>query len=154
MEAFEITFFCSHDKYDEKMTEVITEQFEKYNTFQKQSIVEVFYDNEKNFVQAVLSIFDFVIPEKKFEATLEKMSQYVSAVFEVIPNILFATGIYELTAYFTDNKKHVVEFDNNFMANFPLIFLRKEHVVEFGEVIYTDANIICVFNKDAQIIIN
>jgi hypothetical protein len=150
MESFEITFFCMREKHVKNTDDIIKMEFEKHDVFQKKSIVEFFSDDEKDFVEYRLSIFDLIITENDFIDTLTILSRFVSAVFEKRKDISLATGIYELTDYFTESKQNLIDLQNDFVRNFPIVFLRKGQTFGLGRIIYDDKNLTCVFNENTQ----
>jgi len=154
MEAFEITFFCLRDNHNKGAASIITKQFGEHDVFQKKNIVEFFCNDGKDYVEFCLSIFDLIITENDFDYIMTKISQFVSTIFEKSEDILLATGIYELTGYYTENKRYFAEFDTNFIQKFPIVFLRKSQSFNSGKIIYDDANVTCVFYENAQSIIS
>jgi hypothetical protein len=150
MESFEITFFCCKGENDESSINKLTKQFELYDNFNKKNVIEFFNDEEKDFVEFRLSIFDFVITPDNFNDVFSRLSQFASSVFQGMPSVRVATGVYELTYYLTENKKSILEFDKEFMMKFPIVFFRVGQDYGGGQQIFSDDNINCIFYKEAQ----
>jgi len=150
MESFEITFFCHKGNYDKKSIGIIDEKYKCFDSIDNKSIVEFFSEKEKDFDEFRISIFHFKLTKDKFIYTFENLSKFVGSIFCKMKGVIFATGIYEITYYLTESKKKIVEFDNEFLQKFPIVFYKTREEPDSGKIIYSDENIFCVFYEGAQ----
>jgi len=150
MESFELTFFFSKEGFDEESMSILKEILQKYVPLEKKALTELFSDEDKNFVEVRISLFDFMITKDSFKSTFNELSRFVSTAFDRIANISFATGIYELTYYLIENIKQLREFDSALLQKFPIVFLRSTSKHDFGQTIFSDDNVTCIFNEKAQ----
>lgn len=88
------------------------------------------YYEEEDFVEYWLGIDDLVITSHNVQSVLKDILAVVNACFERFPSVRFATGIYELTAYYLGDVKSYSEFDHNILRQFPFVFLREKN--QFG----------------------
>lgn len=152
MESFEITFFCAKHEYDENSINIFHISLKDCNSFGNKSQIELFNEEDKDFIEIRLSIFDLIITKDNFYDILKEMERYVSAIFEKINSICFATGIYELTYYLIENKKCLHEFNESFLQKFPIVFFRAERKCYQGKILFENDFVICVFNENAQVL--
>lgn len=150
MESFELTYFCSKDLGRVNQQAIIfmlrNGNFPIENRFE----IECFDEEDKDYVEIRISIYDLTITEDNLHHFLNVLSVYASNVFKKVNSIQLATGIYELTYYYTERHKRLTEFDENLLAKFPVIIIRngKKHVN--GEVVFQDESVICIYNESAQ----
>ena len=152
MEFFELTFYCKKDRCKGGTISIINACIKKYDFFEKEVVseVEVFNDDEKDYTELQVSIFDLVLSKDNFDNVFKELSKLVGAVFEKVPDIPFATGIYELTYYLIKHKKSLREFDSSFLKNFPIVFLRPETDNVDGQILFQSERALCIFNEGAQ----
>jgi hypothetical protein len=151
MESFELTFYCKKNHCKEDSISIINECVSKNNFFEKEVVTEVFNDDKKDYKELQISIFDLVLSKDNFNNVFKELSKFVSVIFEKIPDIPFATGIYELTYYLIENKNLLKEFDSLFLNKFPIVFLRPKNYVE-GQILFQNENVLCIFNESAQVL--
>ena len=152
MESFEITFFCKKDIYEGEIFSIIKEYAEKHNTSERKIVTDVFNEEDKDFLEIRESIFDLVLTMENYINVLGQLSVFVGEVFEKVPEIAFATGIYELTYYLTEHKNHLTEFDSEFLKKFPIVFLRSVNNQTHVQKIFENRYVVCVFNENAQVL--
>jgi CRISPR/Cas system-associated endoribonuclease Cas2 len=150
MESFEITFFYPIDHYDcqtKVNTNKLIKQIKLFTN--KEILVECFAEENKNYAEVQVSIFELEITKDNLNSILREMSEFVSIIFREIPHVKFATGIYELTYYFTENIIDLNNF-NNILKKFPVIFLRCEQKYNEGIIKFENNYIKCIFQENAQ----
>ena len=150
MEFFEITFF--HPKHDGDLISLDTfyDAQEALSFLERKCLTDFFNEQDRDFYEIRLSIPNLIFTEENILKTIKGLFTYVSRVYEKTTEIIFATGIYEITYYLTEKLKKVEEFDTRVFEEFPIIFLRPENDIAYDEVLFENEYAICVLNKDAQ----
>lgn len=133
-EYFEITFFSSKlindDRNLKKLYEALNIKEGRNNICDhrislfahKEIYFEVF--NESDYVEYQISILDLAFTRKNFDTILNQLLEVIACVFNSVSSIRFATGVYELTHYYTQNMEYLSDFDRAVFAKFPLVFFR------------------------------
>lgn len=152
MESFEITFFFPKNSYNEDSVSIINEHFLYSQEFCSKTLIEFFDYEDKSFAEIRISLFDFKANKENFMHIFQKISKYISSIMQEMTGVLFATGIYELTYCLAEDKKHLYEFDTDFMKKFPIVFFRTGQSFIQGKAIFNDKYIICMFYEEAQAI--
>ena len=153
VESFEITFFCKKQQYNPKTLDVFysnLKHLREHGLKCKKYIIEVFEEEERDFVDIRLSIFDLIITEDSFLEIAKILSIYVDVIFNKIENLNFATGVYELTYYLTQKLKCISEFNSSIFEKFPIVFFRLNKNYNQGEILFENNDSICVFNENTQ----
>lgn len=150
MESFEITFFCDKNKDDISDIRDFSDSYNKYVGLNNYVEFEKF-DDEKDYYEIRCSIFGLVLNESIFAEFIESVTNYVDYIFERFSSVEVVTGIYELTYYYTENLKGLLEFLPKFLQNFPLVFLRNQKNAS-SDVLYKNDRIICLYHRNAQML--
>lgn len=155
MESFELTFFVPQKL---KINSCISEMKSVMNQFMGAELhteVQIFEHEENDFLEIEFSIYDFNITKESFHFIIRKLTHFVEFVFDLLDSAAIATGIYELTYYYTEQINRLSDFNENTLRNFPLYFLRKTEVNRGNttHIIYESDKIACFFNENAQQIV-
>jgi hypothetical protein len=150
MESFEITFFCPKNSYSESAVSIIDKLTRPLKlAIGEKILVESFNEENKSFSEVRMSVFELVITESSFRNVLQELFEFVSTVFREFPFWELATGVYELTYYFTENIVDLSKFDE-ILRRFPILFLKPEQKYDEGIVMFKNSNVKCVFQENAQ----
>jgi len=152
MESFELTFYCKKECCKQEAINIVNEYINQHIFFEKEVLTEVFKDNEKDYAELQVSIFDLVLSKDNFYNVFKELSDFVDVIFEKIIGISFATGIFELTYYLTESKKYLSEFDSLFLMKFPIVFLRTKENHINGKILFQGNSSLCIFNETAQVL--
>lgn len=113
---------------------------------------EVLFDvfQEPNFCEYRICLSDFVITRENFHQKERQLLQVADICFSRIDRLLFATGIYELTYYFTNSITEIESFDKGILTKFPFIFFRNRNKYD---LVPTDRynDTICVLNTGGDV---
>ena len=149
-EAFEITFFCAKEDSLLIHLDPFYAALKEKGAFGKRCLTDLFIEEHRDFIEIRLCIFNLIIKRDNFLETIKELSGYVSTIFEDICYVSFATGIYELTYYFTESIMSIDKLESVAREKFPLVFLREKNDSSQGEVVFEDENVVCIFNEEAQ----
>ena len=156
-EHFELTFFSSicadGRKNKKKILELLSLTEGKneigqhtYPLFENREVLFEFFE-EPPLLEYVISLSDFIITKENFYQKERQLLQIADICLSRIESLIFATGIYELTYYLTQDIKHIESFDRGLLTQFPFVFLRSKN--EYNLVPFEQHNdTICVFNTD------
>lgn len=97
------------------------------SSFQLLQNREVYFQvfNAPNYTELQLSVMNLIFTKKDFELQLSQILDVVSACFESVSPLLFATGIYELTDYYLEKVNCIQEFPQLLFPQMPLLFFKR-----------------------------
>lgn len=140
-ESFDLSFF-GYKTMDIQRTKIHMEKFfgvnelcvvppqkSRFRLLNEKEICFEYYE-EENFVEYWLGIGDIRITPNNFQTVLNDLLMVVAECFSRFPSIQFATGIYELTAYYLGDITNYDEFNRDLLCKFPFLFLREKN--QFG----------------------
>ena len=108
------------------------------------------FSRSQIFCEYRICLSDFVITRENFHQKERQLLQLADICFSRIDRLLFATGIYELTYYFTNSITEIESFDKGILTKFPFIFFRNRNKYD---LVPTDRynNTICVLNTGGDV---
>lgn len=140
-EFFELTVYCKNKFFKNcrvDLSEIV--EISKAATF---DIVD-----HGEYSAYTFNFESFIFTKENFENTLDMFSKITKHIFDKLDNVLFLSGIYELTGYYTIGINKIKELDD-ILIKFPLLFFRQGE--EKGFDVYKSVNEISViYNKKAQ----
>lgn len=159
-EYFEITFFAAdhHNKHltARKITEILEvkegRNKARASVFPLLENREVYFQvfDETNFTEYQLSIMDLKFTINTLEKQLDQMMQIVSQCFDGATELLFATGIYELTDYYIQSNSTIADIVTYACPHYPFLFFR-ENGNNFGYIATKcNHNVSCVVQLGNQ----
>ena len=161
-EYFELTFFLksgveSQDSVQRKVLSFLNLK-EGRNILQSHHLSafsnrEVLFDvfEESDFYEFRICIADFFFVKSKYDKMLQQLLDIVDGCFNISDSILFATGVYELTYYYTSNVRKISEFNDTILKNFPFVFLKSRNLCD-NTNLYNYSSVFYLINtgKDVQ----
>jgi hypothetical protein len=153
MEAFELTFYCRKEEYDQDITNILSVLYrtlDEFHSFGKECKIKLYSEEDKDYVEIELYIFGFVLKENTFLNMVKNIADYITIIFRNTTAIRFATGIYELTYYHIENIAKLASFNDSLFQKFPFVFFRPGQREYQGRVLFEDDYSVCIYNKDAQ----
>lgn len=155
-ECFDLTFFVDKAKINEKQDEELilgllnishgrNQLYEHH--FPLFSGREVFFEvyPESDFIGYWIAITELTFTKKNFNAKLNQILEVVDTCLDKMPQIMFATGIYQMTYYYIQEVKRIADFNKTIFSNFPLLFFREGNEYGFRST-QKYGNISCVVN--------
>lgn len=154
VEFFEITFFKEKAFDLQKDTELLSNLLQimpgknvctehGIRLFAHRTVVLEPFE-ECGFVEYQLSLEGLVFCKENYREVLGAMAEVAAACFETIPDIAFATGIYELTYYYSEHAKGLQDVVQQLVPRCPLLFLRESdrdkypNAVEYGGILVVE----------------
>lgn len=148
MEAFEITFFCNKSKGDIPDMDIFADSFRKYIHLDNDIQFDMF-DDDKDYYEIRCCIFGLVLEKSIFKDFVESVGKYAEYIFGKFSSVEIATGIYEITYYYTEKLTGLSEFTADFLKKFPLVFVKNPEY-DSPDVIYRSNNITGLYHRNAQ----
>lgn len=155
VESFELTFFTRKGRKNNCNISQIANMLNLFMGLKLSTETHLFEYEDNNYLEIEIAIYDFNITRKSFNSTVRKLTHFVEFVFKLLDSPTIATGIYELTYYYTEQINRFSEFNMEILDKFPLYFLHKSEA-DFGNktnIVYESNDVVCFYNKDAQQII-
>jgi len=93
---------------------------------------DVFFEvyPEFDFVEYCVAITELYFTKKNFDAKMGQILEVVATCFDNIHQMMFATGVYELTYDYIKSVKRASDFNKQVLSKFPLLFFREGN--EYG----------------------
>lgn len=109
------------------------------------------YYEEEDFVAYWIGIGDICITRHNLPELRDSLLRVVDECFTRFPSIQFATGIYELTAYYLGDVTKYNEFTYDRLNKFPFLFLREKNQFGFSaQERYHDVWLVTSHGKEVQ----
>lgn len=152
-ELFEIAFFEANHRHQQKKSGHKAISINAEGLFENSALSEYKWSRDmfyySGFSVWILSIESFIFTSKNFDAQLEKLADVVNRVFSRSKEIVFATGIYELTGYYLEQIESIEHFNQDLLKHFPLLFFRAKEGCLYSP--YNTVNgISIIYNSSAQ----
>jgi hypothetical protein len=143
-EYFELTFFCNNNSKKEVSINTVMRLFNitEQNTvgtikqypllYGKEFIFDIF--ESLDFYEIRISVPDLIFTKKNLSVKVEQLCSMVDSVMKNVAEVVFATGIFELTSYYliTIHKVQcLADITEGVLARFPFVFFRDGYECSF-----------------------
>lgn len=158
-ECFELTFFFDKKEENNKQTKkkiletlglkegknyILNSQFSLFSEREIVLFHEYKYDDVE-FIHCQVCFDEFIIIKENVNERINQLLQVVDAVNSSTSDILFVTGMYELTYHYIEKISSIKDFDKNTLSKFPLLFFKVGYEYNFKPSIFFK-NTSCVLN--------
>jgi len=160
-ECFDLTFFADKAKTNKRKDKELILELLNMKQGRNQSCAhrfplftdrEVFFEvyRESDFIGYWVEITELVFTKKNFNDKLNQILEVVAICFDKMPQIMFATGVYQLTENYIQEVKQIKDFNKAVFSNFPFLFFREGN--EYGFIpTQKYKSISCVVQSGANI---
>lgn len=156
MEYFEITFIINNYNHDSEPVSEIKEIIGSSRLCSKSNSFTVNYSGiwfdlieDEEIDKLYVSLPGIKFSENNLNELLGTIAEMVSDCFEYVPEIEFATGIFEMSFYYFEDKYRTSrseDFTDEILRHFPIVFYRITSNIK-DEVFIKSENAICVFRQ-------
>lgn len=160
MEYFEITFIIKNYNHNSKSVSAIKGIIESSRLCSNSNSLTVNYSGiwfdlieDEEIDKLYVSFPDIKFSRNNLKELLGKITEMVSDCFEHVPEIQFATGIFEMSFYYFEDKhstSRLEDFTDEILSHFPIVFYRTTSNIN-DEVFIKSANAICVFHQGEDV---